>query len=69
MDKFIATGEEIPDVIRRLLGEEKNLRNTVLQTISTLSTSSTNKLMFDRLAEVLIRQNNYLEQDNKLKED
>ena len=30
------------------LGEEKNLRNTVLQTISTLSTSSTNKLMFDR---------------------
>tara|TARA_B100000674_G_scaffold280146_1_gene231572 strand:- start:316 stop:4410 length:4095 start_codon:yes stop_codon:yes gene_type:complete len=56
MDKFIATGEEIPDVIRRLLGEEKNLRNTVLQTISTLSTSSTNKLMFDRLAEVLIRQ-------------
>ena len=56
MDKFIATGEEIPDVIRKLLGEEKNLRNTVLQTISTLSTSSTNKLMFDRLAEVLIKQ-------------
>ena len=23
MDKFIATGEEIPDVIRKLLGEEK----------------------------------------------
>jgi hypothetical protein len=56
MDKFIATGEEIPDVIRKLLGEEKNLRNTVLQTVSTLSTSSTNKLMFDRLAEILIKQ-------------
>ena len=43
MDKFIATGEELPDVIRKLLGEEKNLRNTVLQTVSTLSTQSTNK--------------------------
>jgi hypothetical protein len=56
MDKFIATGDELPDVIRKLLGEEKNLRNTVLQTVSTLSTSSTNKLMFDRLAEILVKQ-------------
>ena len=56
MDKFIATGEELPDVIRKLLGEENNLRNTVLQTVSILKTQSTNKAMFDRLAEVLIRQ-------------
>ena len=56
MDKFIATGEELPDVIRKLLGEENNLRNTILQTVSILKTQSTNKAMFDRLAEVLIRQ-------------
>ena len=56
MDKFIATGEELPDVIRKLLGEENNLRNTILQTVSILKTQSTNKAMFDRLAEVLIKQ-------------
>ena len=44
MNKFLATGEELPDVIRRFLGQEKNLRNEILQTVSTLSTSSTNKL-------------------------
>ncbi len=56
MNKFLATGEELPNVIRKLLGEEKNLRNEILQTVSTMSTQSTNKAMYDRLADVLEKQ-------------
>ena len=56
MNKFLATGEELPDVIRKLLGQEKNLRNEILQTVSTMSTQSTNKAMYDRLADVLTKQ-------------
>ena len=54
-EDVLATGEELPKVIRKLLGEENNLRNTVLQTISNITTSSTNKLMFDRLGEMLVK--------------
>ena len=54
MNKFLATGEELPNVIRKLLGEEKNLRNEILQTVSTMSTQSTNKAMYDRLADVFV---------------
>ena len=56
MDKFLKTGEELPDVIRKVLGEEKNLRNQVLQTLSTVSTQTANKTMFDRLGDVLKKQ-------------
>ena len=52
-DKIIATGEELPDVIKKLLGEENNLRATALSTLSNVITSSTNKLMFDRLGKML----------------
>ena len=45
IDKVISTGEELPDVIRKLLGQENNMKNTVLQTVSNLSTQSTNKMM------------------------
>ena len=31
-DKLIRTGEELPDVIKKLLGEENNLKSSVLQT-------------------------------------
>ena len=56
-DNLIVTGEELPDVIRKVLGQENDLRNTVLQTISNISTQSTYKTMFDRLGEMLLRQN------------
>ena len=56
MDKFLKTGEELPDVIRQVLGEEKNLRSQVLQTLSTVSTQTANKTMFDRLGQVLQKQ-------------
>ena len=55
IDKVISTGEELPDVIRKLLGQENNMKNTVLQTVSNLSTQSTNKRMFDQLGEMMTR--------------
>ena len=55
IDKVISTGEELPDVIRKLLGQENNMKNTVLQTVSNLSTQSTNKMMFDQLGEMMTR--------------
>ena len=54
-DNVISTGEELPDVIRKVMGEENNMKNVVLQTISNLSTQSTNKIMFDRLGEALVQ--------------
>ena len=54
-DDVLATGEELPDVIRKLLGAENNMKNTVLQTVSNLSTSSANKMMFDNLGELMVR--------------
>ena len=54
-DKVISTGEELPDVIRKVMGEENNMKNVVLQTISNLATQSTNKIMFDRLGEALVK--------------
>ena len=55
IDKVISTGEELPDVIRKLLGQENNMKNTVLQTVSNLSTQSTNKMMYDKLGEMMTR--------------
>ena len=49
-DKLIKTGEELPDVIKKLLGEENNLKSAVLQTTSHAITQATNKLTLDKLA-------------------
>ena len=54
-DNVISTGEELPDVIRKVMGEENNMKNVVLQTISNLATQSTNKIMFDRLGQALVQ--------------
>ena len=55
MDKFIATGEEIPAVIQKLLGAENNLKSSVLTTMSGMVGQSTNKLMFDKMGDVLVK--------------
>jgi len=47
---FIATGEELPTVIKNLLGQQKSLKSSVLTTTSSMVTQSTNKMLFDRLA-------------------
>jgi hypothetical protein len=51
-DKMIRTGEELPDAIKRLLGEEDNLKASVLTTTSHAITQSVNKQTFDKLAKV-----------------
>ena len=56
MKDFIATGEELPTVIKNLLGQQNNLRSQVMTTISSMSTQTTNKLLFDRLSKVLTKE-------------
>ena len=51
-DKLIRTGEELPDAIRRLLGEENNLKASVLTTTSHAITHAVNKQSFDKLAKI-----------------
>ena len=55
-DKLIKTGEELPDVIKKLLGEENNLKASVLQTTSHAITQAVNKQTLDKLAEVGIKE-------------
>ena len=54
--RFLKTGEELPDVIRSLLGQEKNLRTSVLLTTTDAVASSTIKTMFDRIAELGLKE-------------
>ena len=51
-DKLIKTGEELPDAIKKLLGEENNLKSSVLQTTSHAITQSVNKQTLDKLAKI-----------------
>jgi len=51
-DKLIRTGEELPNAIKRLLGEENNLRASVLQTTSHAISQSANKQTYDQLAKI-----------------
>ena len=50
---FIATGEELPTVIKNLLGQQNTLKSSVLTTTSSMVTQTTNKMLFDRLAKEL----------------
>ena len=45
-DKILKTGEELPDAIKKLLGQEDNLKASVLQTTSHAITQSVNKRTF-----------------------
>lgn len=56
MDKQIRTGEELPDVIKRLLGEEDNLKASVLTTTSHAITQTVNKRLADRLAALGVKE-------------
>jgi len=49
-DLVIRTGEELPTVLRKLLGEENNLKASVLQTASSLSHQAAQKIALDRVA-------------------
>ena len=49
-DAVIQTGEELPKVIRELLGEEKSLRASVMTTAGSLVTQTTNLRAFKEIA-------------------
>ena len=49
-DAVIQTGEELPKVIRELLGEEKSLRASVMTTAGSLVTQTTNLKSFKEIA-------------------
>jgi hypothetical protein len=55
-DKLIRTGEELPDAIKKLLGEENNLKSSVLQTTSHAITQSVNKQTLDKLSQLGLKQ-------------
>ena len=49
-DDFIQTGEELPNVIRKLLGQEKNLKHSVMMTAGSLVTQTANIKSFKEFA-------------------
>ena len=55
-DLVIQTGEELPDVIRKLLGEENNLRTAVMTTATDLASQTANLQMYDKLTDLGIRE-------------
>jgi len=56
LEGFLKEGEELPAVINKLLGQERNLRNNVLFTTSSMMTAVANKQMYDSLARVMLKQ-------------
>ena len=55
LDDFLKQGEELPDVINKLLGQERNLKNNVLFTTANMMSSVSNKQMYDSLARVMLQ--------------
>jgi hypothetical protein len=56
LDKSILSGDELPKAIRNLLGEEKNLRSSVLQTTSSFLTQTIHKQLYDDIAKVGLKE-------------
>ena len=52
----VRTGDEMPDAIKKLLGEENNLKAAVMTTTSHAITQATNKKLMDRLAALGIKE-------------
>ena len=52
----VRTGDELPDAIRKLLGEENNLKAAVMTTTSHAITQATNKKLFDRVAALGVKE-------------
>ena len=53
--KTMKTGEELPDVIQRLLGKEKDLKSSVLYTVTDMIASSANKRAADVIAKSIFK--------------
>ncbi len=55
LKRFIGTGDELPTVIKNLLGQENSLKGAVIATKAAMVTQISNKLMFDQLRPVLLK--------------
>ena len=55
-DDLIKTGEALPVAIKRLLGEEPNLRGSVLSTAVDMLVQTTKKDLYDQLADLGVKQ-------------
>jgi hypothetical protein len=55
LEGFLKEGEELPAVIAKLLGQERNLKNNVLFTTSSMMSAVANKQMYDSLARVMLK--------------
>jgi hypothetical protein len=56
LDKSILSGDELPVAIRKLLGEEKNLKSSILQTTSSFLTQTNNKKLYDEVANIGLKE-------------
>jgi hypothetical protein len=56
LNDFLKQGEELPNVINKLLGQERNLKNNVLFTTANMMTAVSNKQMYDSLARVMLKE-------------
>jgi len=54
-DLKIRTGEEMPDVVKRFLGEEKDLRGQIMATTASLVTQSSNAKMYNDLTASMLK--------------
>ena len=55
LDDFLNKGEELPNVINKLLGQERNLKSNVLFTTANMMTAVSNKQMYDSLARAMLK--------------
>lgn len=56
LDKIILSGDELPVAIKKLLGEEKNLRSSIMQTTSSFLTQTSNKKLYDEIANIGLKE-------------
>jgi hypothetical protein len=56
LDKSILSGDELPIAIKKLLGEEKNLKSSILQTTSSFLTQTNNKKLYDEVANIGLKE-------------
>ena len=55
LDDFLNKGEELPNVINKLLGQERSLKSNVLFTTANMMTAVSNKQMYDSLARAMLK--------------
>jgi len=55
LDDFLQKGEELPNVINKLLGQERSLKSNVLFTTANMMSAVSNKQMYDSLSRAMLK--------------